>query len=57
MENQKFDLAVVGAGVHGLSTCLYLAMKYPKMKFTEIENPCGEKVEVIKTDLDFLLNN
>jgi len=31
--SKKFDIAVVGAGVHGLSTCLYLAIKYPKLKF------------------------
>lgn len=37
MERNNFDLVVVGAGVHGLSTCLYLAMKYPKLKFALIE--------------------
>jgi len=37
MQSHKFDLVVVGAGVHGLSTCLYLAMKYPKIKFALIE--------------------
>jgi hypothetical protein len=29
--------------------------KYPKMKFAQIENPYGDLIEVIDTDLDFLL--
>lgn len=37
MKSGKFDVAVVGAGVHGLSTCLYLAIKYPKLKFALVE--------------------
>ena len=37
MNSEKFDVAVVGAGVHGLSTCLYLAMHYPKLRFALIE--------------------
>lgn len=31
------DLIVVGAGVFGLSTCMYIAMHYPQLKFALIE--------------------
>lgn len=32
-----YDYAVVGSGVFGLSTALYLAIKYPAVKFALIE--------------------
>lgn len=37
MINTKiYDYAVVGSGVFGLSTALYLAIKYPSVKFALI---------------------
>ena len=37
MKEERFDLVVVGAGVFGLSTCVYLSMHYPKLRFALIE--------------------
>jgi len=32
-QSKDFDLVVVGAGVFGLSTCIYIAMHHPQLKF------------------------
>lgn len=33
----SYDFIVVGGGVFGLSTCIYLAIHYPKIKFALVE--------------------
>jgi len=33
----EFDLVVVGAGVFGISTALFIATHYPQLKFALLE--------------------